>query len=444
MVAGLQLFHSASVEEQKDANLEQKRLASVMEQTSDLVVITDPGGTIQYINSAGRKLLGISEQEDARAVKMTDFHPDKVMDDLRREQLPQVVNDGIWSGESVFMSRAGKLIPVWQVMLAHKDDEGKLQFLSSIARDLTELKNAQNALYDSEKRFLQAQKMESIALLAGGIAHDFNNMLGVILGHAQLLADESGAESAVGQRVKGISEAALRAAGLTRQLLAFSRRQVLQPREVNLNTTVRDMASMLKPVIGKNIQIQLRLDDHLGNVNIDPGQLEQIVMNLAVNARDAMPSGGTLVVQTTNRELDASSAVGAGDVRPWQYVMLAVSDTGIGMDADTQSRIFEPFFTTKPLGQGTGLGLTITARLVKMMSGTLTLNQPQLLNSAVRASNSSNEALTVRRGFAPLYGTRPMIAGRPGSASITTNDFTSPSSPKSTTLQNRAQSRWRY
>jgi PAS domain S-box-containing protein len=369
MVAGLQLFHSASVEEQKDANLDQKRLASVLEQTSDLVGISDPSGRVQYMNTAGRRMLGMDEDEDLAGTAIAALHPPDVFERLEREYIPKAVQDGIWSGENTFWSRDGRLIPVLQVILAHKDNHGNLEFLSTIARDLTELKNAQIALHDSEKRFLQAQKMESIALLAGGIAHDFNNMLSVILGHAQLLTEESGAETPAGRRVKGISDAALRAASLTRQLLAFSRRQVLQPRVVNLNSTVRDMANMLKHVLGTNIYIQLRLDDHLDNVNIDPGQLEQIIMNLAVNARDAMPDGGTLVVQTKNRELDASSGIPGEDVQPGQYVMLAVSDTGIGMDADTQSRIFEPFFTTKPLGQGTGLGLATVYGITKQSGG---------------------------------------------------------------------------
>ena len=369
MVAGLQLFHSASVEEQRDSNLEQKRLASVLEQTSDLVAISDPGGRIQYLNNAGRKMLGLGQHDDVTAIEVADVHPPDVVELIRREYIPQAVRDGIWSGENTFRSHDGRVIPVLQVILAHKNDNGNLEFLSTIARDLTELKHAQSALHDSEKRFLQAQKMESIALLAGGIAHDFNNMLGVILGHAQLLSDESEGETAASRRVKGISDAALRAAGLTRQLLAFSRRQVLQPRVLNLNSTVRDMANMLKHVLGTNIHIQLRLDDHLGNVNIDPGQLEQIIMNLAVNARDAMPTGGMLVVQTTNRELDAASAVAGEDIRTGQYVMLAVSDTGMGMDAETQSRIFEPFFTTKPLGQGTGLGLATVYGITKQSGG---------------------------------------------------------------------------
>jgi PAS domain S-box-containing protein len=369
MVGGLQLFLSALVEEQKDANLEQRRLASVLAQTSDLVGISDPNGRIQYMNSAGRKLLGMSPDEDVIGTDITDLHPPDALNLIKREYIPAAVRDGIWSGENTFWSRDGRVIPVLQVILAHKNGSGNVEFLSTIARDLTELKNAQSALHDSEKRFLQAQKMESIALLAGGIAHDFNNMLGVILGHAQLLTDESGVETPASRRVKGISDAALRAAGLTRQLLAFSRRQVLQPRVVNLNSTVRDMANMLKHVLGTNIHIQIRLDDHLGNVNIDPGQLEQIIMNLAVNARDAMPSGGTLVVQSSNRELDASSAVAGEEVRPGQYVMLAVSDTGVGMDAETQSRIFEPFFTTKPLGQGTGLGLATVYGITKQSGG---------------------------------------------------------------------------
>jgi PAS domain S-box-containing protein len=369
MIAGLQLFLSALVEEQKDSSLEQRRLASVLAQTSDLVAISDPNGRVQYLNNAGRELLGLSQDQDVSGVKIADVHPPDVYERIQREYIPAALRDGIWNGENTFWSRDGRVIPVLQVILAHKNGNGNIEFLSTIARDLTELKNAQSALHDSEKRFLQAQKMESIALLAGGIAHDFNNMLGVILGHAQLLSDESGMEASASQRVKCISDAALRAAALTRQLLAFSRRQVLQPRVVNLNSTVRDMANMLKHVLGANIHIQLRLDEPLGNVNIDPGQLEQIIMNLAVNARDAMPGGGTLVVQTKNRELDASSGTPGEDVQPGQYVMLAVSDTGIGMDAETQSRIFEPFFTTKPLGQGTGLGLATVYGITKQSGG---------------------------------------------------------------------------
>jgi two-component system cell cycle sensor histidine kinase/response regulator CckA len=369
MIGGLQLFHSASVEQQRDSNFEQKRLASVLQQTSDLVIITDPRGTIQYINSAGRKLLGLNGEEDVSKLDMTDFHPEKVMAELRRVGLKKVVGDGIWSGESLFLSRDGRTIPVWQVMLAHKDSEGRLKFLSSIARDLTELKNAQSALHDSEKRFQQAQKMESIALLAGGIAHDFNNMLGVILGHAQLLGEDPEIGIAASRRANGISDAALRAANLTRQLLAFSRRQVLQPRVLNLNSTVRDMANMLKHMIGPNIEVRMRLDENLGNINIDPGQLEQIIMNLAVNARDAMPMGGALVIQTANRELDAACAGLEEEIRPGQYVMLSVSDTGVGMDAETQARIFEPFFTTKPSGKGTGLGLATVYGIAKQSGG---------------------------------------------------------------------------
>jgi len=186
MVAGLQLFLSALVEEQKDSNLEQKRLASVLAQTSDLVGISDPGGRIQYMNNAGRKLLGISQEEDLTGTDIAELHAPEVFQLVKREYIPKAVRDGIWSGENTFWSRDGRVIPVLQVILAHKNGNGNLEFLSTIARDLTELKNAQSALHDSEKRFLQAQKMESIALLAGGIAHDFNNMLGVILGHAQL------------------------------------------------------------------------------------------------------------------------------------------------------------------------------------------------------------------------------------------------------------------
>jgi two-component system cell cycle sensor histidine kinase/response regulator CckA len=220
-----------------------------------------------------------------------------------------------------------------------------------------------------EAQLFQAQKMEGIGQLAGGIAHDFNNLLGVISGYATLLAKDLGSLHPGGKRVEHIRRAAERAADLTRQLLAFSRKQVLQPRTLDLNVVVGGVESMLQRLIGENVRLATSLGPGLGLVKADPGQIEQVIMNLAVNARDAMPDGGSLILETANTDLDESYARLHPEVTPGPYVMLAASDAGQGMDAATMSRIFEPFFTTKPEGKGTGLGLSTVFGIVKQSGG---------------------------------------------------------------------------
>jgi len=206
-------------------------------------------------------------------------------------------------------------------------------------------------------------------LLAGGVAHDFNNLLGVITGYADLLQKDIGPQHPGARRLDEIRKGADRAAALTRQLLAFSRKQVLQPRVLDLNAVVGDMEKMLGRLIGEDIQVIAKLGTDLGRVKADPGQMEQVIVNLAVNARDAMPQGGKLILETTNAELDESYRRTHPGARPGPYVRLAVSDTGHGIDAATLPRIFEPFFTTKEQGKGTGLGLSTVYGIVKQSGG---------------------------------------------------------------------------
>ncbi len=215
-----------------------------------------------------------------------------------------------------------------------------------LAHDVTEKKQL-------EAQLAQAQKMETVGRLAGGIAHDFNNLLGVMKGYGELLRWRLAGD----ERLRRYSEAAERAAGLTRQLLAFSRKQILQPRILDLNDVVGDMEKMLRRLIGEDVQLLTVFDDKLGSVRADPGQIEQVLMNLAINARDAMPRGGRLTIETGNVDLDSGYARLRPGLKPGRYALLAVSDTGHGMDAETQSHICEPFFTTKEAGKGTGLGL---------------------------------------------------------------------------------------
>jgi PAS domain S-box-containing protein len=243
-----------------------------------------------------------------------------------------------------------------------RDVAGKVDHISGVFFDLTERKELEDQLN-------KAQRMEAIGILAGGLAHDFNNLLTAIMGYGEIMSLGLRKEDPFYLYVEEISKAANRGAALTDQLLAFSRKQILQPRVVNLNEVVLDMDQMLRRLIGEDIELATVVERDLGMVKADPGQIEQIIMNMAVNARDAMPEGGKLTVETANIMLDEAYARSHVDVTPGPYVMLAVSDNGVGMNADTMSRIFEPFFTTKESGKGTGLGLATAYGIVKQSGG---------------------------------------------------------------------------
>jgi PAS domain S-box-containing protein len=220
-----------------------------------------------------------------------------------------------------------------------------------------------------ERQLRMAAKMEAVGRLSGGIAHDFNNLLGVIIGYSQVLRRKAGPDSPLREYVEEVEKAGQRAVSLTRQLLAFSRQQILTPAVLDLNTLVADMEKMLPRLIGEDIAVSINLDPELGRVKADHGQIEQVVMNLAVNARDAMPAGGKLVVKTANAVLDETYARHHAGAKPGRYVMLAVSDSGVGMSPETLAHIFEPFFTTKEVGKGTGLGLATVYGVVKQSGG---------------------------------------------------------------------------
>jgi two-component system, cell cycle sensor histidine kinase and response regulator CckA len=240
--------------------------------------------------------------------------------------------------------------------------DGEVQGAVCMALDVTDRKQL-------EEQFRQAQKMEAVGRLAGGIAHDFNNLLMVIQGYADLMTDRLPEGDALRRNAEQIQMAAQRATSLTRQLLAFSRKQMLAPKVLNIQSVVVDMEKILRRLIGEDVELQTSAAADLGLVKADRSQLEQVIMNLAVNARDAMPKGGRLTIETANVELDASFGETPAVVVPGKYVLLAVTDNGSGMDAETQAHIFEPFFTTKEKGKGTGLGLATVYGIVKQSGG---------------------------------------------------------------------------
>jgi two-component system cell cycle sensor histidine kinase/response regulator CckA len=258
-----------------------------------------------------------------------------------------------------------------------------------------------------EAQFLQSQKMESMGRLAGGVAHDFNNLLGVITGYGDLLRKKVAGDVRQRRYVDEIGKAAERATGLTRQLLAFSRKQVLQPRILDLSAAVSETEKMLRRLIGEDLQLVTVLDDHLGQVRADPGQVDQVLMNLAVNARDAMPRGGRLTIETANVDLDEAGARAQPGAKPGRYVMLSVADTGHGMTAAVRARIFEPFFTTKEVGKGTGLGLATVHGIVSQSDGHITLDSEAGRGTTFKIYLPRVDAPTDERGGAPADADLP-------------------------------------
>nr|MBA3553467.1 PAS domain S-box protein [Gemmatimonadales bacterium] len=309
------------------------------------------------------RFLGYSEQELLALRERDVSHPDDVENDLR-QQIRLAQNEArSYDLEKRYLRRDGTAAWTYLNCSIVQDTAGRPLYFLAYLRDITDRKSLEDQLR-------QAQKMEAVGQLAGGIAHDFNNLLTAIIGNAEMLLAEMGSLDPRRMDVSEINRAAHRAATLTRQLLAFSRKQVLQPRIVSLNEIVADLSAMLRRIIGEDIELRLDLDADLGQVLADAGQLEQVITNLAVNARDAMPQGGTLTLRTANV---AAEDVPAGDPEAppllGPLVVVSVADTGTGMDERTQARLFEPFFTTKELGRGTGLGLATVYGIVRQSGG---------------------------------------------------------------------------
>ncbi len=321
----------------------------------------DVNGKFLAVNPALVAMLGYESEADLLAANLVR---DVIRDPEEGVRLLQQYRqrgrvDGI---EAQWSRKDGTPVPVRLSGRAVLDERGALEGCEIIAEDASEH-------WHLEEQLRRAQKMEAVGRLAGGVAHDFNNLLTIVMGYSDLLLERLGATDAMRAYVEEIKKAGERAASLTRQLLAFGRRQVLAPQTLDLNTVVTNVDKMLRRLIGENIQLGTVLEPELGWVKADPGQIEQVILNLALNARDAMPQGGQLTLETANVELNQGDTRTRVSVLPGRYVMLAVSDSGVGMDAETQAHIFEPFFTTKEEGKGTGLGLATVYGIVKQSGG---------------------------------------------------------------------------
>ena len=321
------------------------------------------------INESYEKILGYARDElVGRANIDSGIFPDAA---FRKELLQEIqVKGGIQNREVVLTAKSGE--PRHILLTSQSVERDNERCVLSFFTDITERVRSEQALHDQREQFRQAQKMEAIGQLAGGIAHDFNNVLTAIIGYSDLILGSAGsASSAVQDDVREIKAAAERASRLTRQILAFSRRQTLRPELVSLNQLLINMDRLLGRTLGAHIEMISLLKSNLGLVEVDVTQFEQVILNLAVNARDAMPGGGKLTLETANVDLGPEFCRAHGDLTPGAHVMLAVSDTGEGMDQETKSHIFEPFFTTKPAGQGTGLGLATVYGIVKQSGGSI-------------------------------------------------------------------------
>jgi two-component system cell cycle sensor histidine kinase/response regulator CckA len=352
----------------------ENRYRDLFHNASDMIVTVDLDWNITAANTAVAETLGYSTTE-LLEMNLAELLPPE-MHELARNQLTRKLSSEVevTTYEHDFVAKDGHRIAV-EVTTKVVFQDGVPLGVEAVARDVSE----RNRLEDQLR---QAQKMEAVGRLAGGVAHDFNNMMTAVVGFSDLVLGRLEPDHPARRQVEDIRRAGARATELTRQLLALSRKQVLQPRVLDLNAVVTETQTLLRRLIGEHIELRSALDPDLGLVRADAGQLQQVVMNLVVNARDAMPDGGTLTLETRNVALDEASAAGLVDLPPGDYVLLSVADTGTGMDAQTRARVFEPFFTTKEEGKGTGLGLATVYGIIKQSDGDITVRSEPGLGTA--------------------------------------------------------------
>lgn len=358
-VIGIALDQTDQLVSQRALRLSEQNYRSLIEESPHAICRCTPGGSLLQVNRAMQEMLGYAEADLLMLNLQTEIfsEPEQYVNFFQ-----QLLRDNsAHAFEAQWLGAGHRLLHVSLGGRAIRDSAGELLYTDLFAENITERRLL-------EEQLRHAQKMQAIGQLAGGIAHDFNNLLTVIRGQAEMMSEEMLASDPLAPRLEEMERAAERATTLTRQLLAFSRKQVLQSKVIDLNSAVENMSQMLSRLIGENIELVFRPASQLWRVKIDPGQIEQVLMNLAVNARDAMPNGGQLVIESRNVDAGAFEP-GSAEVLSGNYIRLSVTDNGHGMDEATCARVFEPFFTTKPVGKGTGLGLAVVYGVIKQSGG---------------------------------------------------------------------------
>ncbi|HEY3932235.1 MAG TPA: PAS domain S-box protein [Verrucomicrobiae bacterium] len=393
------LLHRADMKRGR-AEEARTQLAGIVESSDDAIIGKTLDGIITSWNRGAEKIFGYSAQEAIGQPMLMLFPPERVNEE--RDILARVARgENIENFETVRIRKDKKQIHVSTTISPLKDSSGKIIGASKIARDIT-------ARRKLEEQLRQSQKMEGIGQLAGGVAHDFNNILAVIQMQSELLKSSGGLSAEQSEFADEIGVTVQRAAALTRQLLLFSRREVFQPRDLDLSESVTSTTKMLRRILGENIQVQLKLASQPMFIHADAGMMDQVLLNLAVNARDAMPNGGQLVIETSGVEFDEFAVTQSPQARPGSFVRLNVSDSGCGISPEILPKIFEPFFTTKDVGKGTGLGLATVFGIVQQHQGwinvysevnhgtTFRVYLPRLAKNA--GQKSSQPALTTTSG----------------------------------------------